>query len=240
MDAIVPLCDSNCVDIRNIRALFFSALDIVLPRKERTIRAESRTIDDLVVSPDTHEALIPDGAGKTCGIRITTILDYRNKAVEDCVRALKYDGSSRSAELLSETLADYLHEEISQAKSFSPRPVLLVPIPLFKTRERERGFNQIEIVLKKLPREFLDGTLSAFAPRVLVRSRATQQQTKLARAERLNNVKGAFSAPDAEAVRGTHIFLIDDVTTTGATLAEAAKPLVKAGAEVSALALARA
>ncbi|MDO8522356.1 MAG: hypothetical protein Q7S08_03660 [bacterium] len=219
------------MNIVKIRELFISALDIILPRKERTMRAEHWAIDDLAVSPNTHEA---------CGMRFTTILDYRNAAVEDCIRALKYDGSSRSAELLSETLADYLREEISQVKSFSPRPVLLVPVPLFKTRERERGFNQIEIVLKRLPEEFLDGTFATFAPHALIRSRETKQQTRLARAERLKNVKGAFSVPDVQAVQGTHVFLIDDVTTTGATLAEAARPLQKAGAEVSALALARA
>ena len=219
------------VNIVKIRELFISALDIILPRKERTVRAEHWAIDDLVVSPNTHEA---------CGMRITTLLDYRNPAVEDCIRALKYDGSPRAAELLAEALADYLREEISQARSFSPRPILLVPIPLFKARERERGFNQIEIVLKKLPEEFLDGTLAGFSPRVLIRSRATKQQTKLSRAERLENMRGAFSVPDVEKMRGAHIFLIDDVTTTGATLAEAARPLLQAGAEVSVLALARA
>ncbi|MEK7107428.1 MAG: hypothetical protein AAB899_04560 [Patescibacteria group bacterium] len=219
------------MNFRRMRELFIHTLDIVLPRRERDVRTEHRTIDDIIVSPNTHEA---------CGIRITTLLDYRNPAVEDCVRALKYDGSARAAELLAEALADYMREEISQAKSFSPRQILLVPIPLFKARERERGFNQIEIVLKKLPAEFLDGTLAAFAPRALMRTRATQQQTKLARAERLENMKGAFSVPDVGAVQGTHVFLIDDVTTTGATLAAAAKPLQKAGAEVSILALARA
>jgi|SRR3989344_5183903 len=219
------------MNVEKIRAMLLSALDIVLPRKERTIRAENWVIDDLAVSPNTHDA---------CDTRITTILDYRNPAVEDCIRALKYDGSSRSAALLAEALADYLREEISQTKSFSPRQILLVPIPLFKARERERGFNQIEIVLKKLPKEFLDGTLATFAPHALVRSRATKQQTQLARTERLKNMKGAFSVPDVEAVLHAHVFLLDDVTTTGATLAEAAKPLLEAGAEVSALALARA
>ena len=219
------------MNFQKIRALFISALDIVLPRRARTVRAENWTLDDLAVSPKTHEA---------CGARITTLLDYRHSAVEDCIRALKYDGSSRAAELLAETLADYLREEISQAKSFSPRQILLVPVPLHKARERERGFNQIELVLKKLPREFLDGTLASFSPRALARMRATPPQTRLSREERLKNVKGAFSVSDAAAARAAHVFLIDDVTTTGATLAEASRPLKKAGAEVTMLALARA
>ena len=222
---------SMLMNWRKFRGVIVSVLDIILPRRDRTVRAENWTIEDLAVSPHTHDA---------CGVRITTILDYRTPAVEDCIRALKYDGSSRSAELLAEALADYLREEIAQARSFSVRPVLLVPIPLYKARERERGFNQVEAVLEKLPKEFLDGTLASLAPKSLARIRETKQQTKLSREERLKNMKNAFSVPNAEAVRDTHVFLIDDVTTTGATLAEAASPLRKAGAEVSALALARA
>lgn len=217
--------------IEKIRAMLVSALDIILPRKARTIRAEKWTLHDLLMSPKTHEA---------CGIQIATLMDYKNPAVEDCIRALKYDGSSRSSKLLAEALSDYLREEIAQAKSFSPRSILLIPIPLHKTRKRERGFNQIESVLEKLPKEFRDGTLATFALRALVRIRETKQQTRLARAERLQNMTGAFSVPNVEDVRDAHIFLIDDVTTTGATLAEAARPLLNAGAVVSALALAKA
>lgn len=219
------------MNTRKLRSLFLSALDVILPRKARTMRAESRELYDLVISPKTHEA---------CGIQITTLLDYKNPAVEDCIRALKYDGSSRASELLAEALADYLREQIAEAKDFSPRSVLLVPIPLHKTRERERGFNQMEKVLKKLPVEFRDGTLADFSPRTLARVRATKQQTRLSRSERLENMTGAFSVPDVDAVQGANIFLIDDVTTTGATLAEAVRPLLEAGAVVSALAIARA
>ena len=61
-------------------------LDIILPRRARTIRAENWTLYDLVVTPKSHDA---------CGIRITTLLDYKNPAVEDCIRALKYDGSAQ-------------------------------------------------------------------------------------------------------------------------------------------------
>jgi len=118
--------------------------------------------------------------------------------------------------------------------------MLLVPVPLHASRARERGFNQIALVLQSLPPEFRDGTRARLAPEVLVRSRATKQQTKLPRSERLSNVAGAFEVPDAGFVTHTHVFLIDDVATTGATLANAATPLRRAGATVTLLALARA
>jgi ComF family protein len=137
-------------------------------------------------------------------------------------------------------LAEYLQEEISSAKIFSQKKILLVPVPLHASRVRERGFNQIALVLQSLPQEFRDGTHSHLAPEVLARSRATKPQTKLHRSERLSNVAGAFAIPDGVHIKNVHIFLIDDVATTGATLANAATPLRRAGAAVTLLALARA
>src|SRR3989344_4141707 len=111
----------------------------------------------------------------------------------------------------------------------------LEDIPLLKTIARERGWNQIDLVLKALPHEFRDGTLSTHTPHALVRTRATRAQTRLPRSERLSNVAGAFSLTDGALVRDSHIFLVDDVTTTGATLANAANPLRRAGAKVTLL-----
>jgi len=206
-------------------------LDTILPRRLRRVRTESRTIEDIPLSPMSHDLL---------GVRITTIMDYQTPEVQDLVHSLKYDGSKHAAELAASVLADYLREEIASQHSFSARKILLVPVPLFKTRERERGWNQIEFVLQALPKEFLDGTLCALAPQALTRTRETKPQTRLHRSERLSNVAGAFACPDPSLVEKTQIFLIDDVTTTGATLANAATPLRRAGAKVTLIALARA
>jgi ComF family protein len=124
-------------------------------------------------------------------------------------------------------------------RAFSPRAILIVPMPLHKNRVRSRGFNQIEKVLARLPAEFRDGSLSKVSTKALVRTRDTPQQAHLSRPERLKNVAGAFAA-DTTDVGGTHVILVDDVTTTGATLAECVKTLKSAGAQVTPLALARA
>lgn len=205
-------------------------LDVVLPRRARRVRAEALGLENIPVSPasrEMHKA------------RVTTLMDYKEPLVEDLIRSLKYDGSSRAANLCAEVLADFLREEIEEARAFSPREILLVPVPLHASRKRERGFNQIEIVLKRLPKEFRDGTVSTLAPEALERTRATQQQTHLSRDERVKNVAGAFEVTDKNLLNA-HIFLIDDVVTTGATLTNAAHPLEQAGATVALLALARA
>ena len=214
-----------------LRAVFEATLNAILPLKERTARTKGRTAEEIPLSPTVHELL---------RVHITTLMDYQNPAVEDLVRSLKYDGAGYAAQLAATLLADYLREEIASQRTFSQKKILLVPVPLHKSRARERGFNQIELVLKALPPEFRDGRLATLTPHALARTRATKPQTRLPRSERLSNVAGAFAAPDAALVRGTHIFLMDDVTTTGATLANAATPLRRAGAEVSLLALARA
>ena len=206
-------------------------VDAILPPRARTLRTKNLSAEDIPLTSASHDLL---------GVKITTLMEYTKQEVQDLIQSLKYDGSGRAAHLCAGVLADYLTEEISSAKQFSQKKILLVPVPLHASRARERGFNQIALVLQSLPREFRDGTKSRLAPEVLVRSRATKQQTKLPRSERLSNVAGAFVVPDATLVTHTHIFLVDDVATTGATLANAATPLRRAGAHVTLLALARA
>ncbi len=214
-----------------IRYTCESFLDTVLPPRERTTRTKSRGPEDIPLALEVHDLL---------RVNITTLMDYRDSAVQDLIRSLKYDGSRYAAQLTATLLADYLREEISSHRAFSTRKILIVPVPLHASRARERGFNQVELVLNALSKEFLDDTEAVIAPQALARTRATQSQAHLPRSERLSNVAGAFIAPNAALVKKTHIFLIDDVTTTGATLANAATPLRRAGAEVTLIALARA
>ena len=209
---------------------FTTLIDIILPRKERVVRSSSYTIDDLGLSPNEHSV----GAHQ-----ITTLMSYRTTAVENSIRALKYDKSERVAQLFADALAEYLREEIASHKLFSSQRVVLVPIPLHRIRERERGFNQISVILKKLPLEFRNGTLARVS-NALIRTRHTKQQTKLSREERLTNVAGAFTLALPETVQCAHIILIDDVTTTGATLIAATQPFKEHGIAPDLIALAHA
>ncbi len=217
--------------MRRIFAVLEVIFDTILPLRARSARTKERGPEDIPLLPTVHDLL---------GARITTLMDYRQSAVQDLIRSLKYDGTRHAAELAAQLLADFLREEISSHRLFSQRKVLIVPVPLHASRVRERGFNQITLVLKALPQEFRDGTLATFVPLTLTRTRATKQQTRLPRSERLSNVAGAFRVADKERIQKSHVFLVDDVTTTGATLVNAATPLRRVGAEVTLLALARA
>lgn len=117
----------------------------------------------------------------------------------------------------------------------------LVPIPVTPVRLAERGYNQAWELAKALHRRAAPATLRAL-PEALVRVRETADQHQLPREQRLRNLRGAFAAhPDhASHLAQAHVLLVDDVTTTGATLLAAAQALQQAGAgRVSALVLAR-
>ncbi|MFN8585710.1 MAG: ComF family protein [Dehalococcoidia bacterium] len=108
----------------------------------------------------------------------------------------------------------------------------VVPVPLHRGRQRQRGYNQAALIAKTVARR-LDCPLAAG---LLRRSRATAPQAGLPAAERATNLRDAFEAHDAVG----EVLLIDDVTTTGATFEAAARALKHAGANgVYALAIAR-
>jgi ComF family protein len=213
--------------LRTLAIAIQTILDTIMPRKERVVRIDHYSLEDIPVAPVEHEVL---------DVHITTLLEYKTQVVQDLVKALKYDRAGVAAKLLAGALAEYLREEVANLRAFSTRPIILVPVPLHASRVRERGFNQIEKVLQNLPEEFRNGELSRIDSTSLIRTRATPQQTRLSRSERLRNVEGAFQL--TRDIDDAHIILIDDVTTTGATLSEASRPL--ATKSVSLLALAHA
>jgi ComF family protein len=102
-------------------------------------------------------------------------------------------------------------------------PALVVPVPLHPRRLRERGFSPAALLARALARE----ARVRFAPTLLARVRDTRSQTELSRTERRRNVAGAFVARAAAPAR---LWLVDDVATTGSTLAEAARALRRSGA----------
>lgn len=122
--------------------------------------------------------------------------------------------------------------------------LVLVPVPLHPSRERERGFNQAEALAEGLHRTL---ARAAGAPpprlerRLLRRTRATAPQTGLSLSARQDNVRGVFEVTPPRELRDKAVVLVDDVMTTGATLSACAAALKRAGARrVVALTLARA
>lgn len=120
---------------------------------------------------------------------------------------------------------------------------LVVPVPLHAARLWRRRFNQAAELARQLVRlEAKRGHVLLYQPRVLVRVKATRSQVGLGRAQREANVRAAFAVPERckPAVAGRRVLLIDDVFTTGATVASATRALKRAGArDVDVLTFAR-
>ena len=113
---------------------------------------------------------------------------------------------------------------------------LIAPVPLGRVRQRQRGYNQSDIIA----RIFAGSIGIEYEPKVLLRNRETRSQVELELDEREANVKGAFTAT-RDRVRDKKLLVIDDIATTGATLSACSKALLAAGAaEVHALTVARA
>jgi ComF family protein len=154
--------------------------------------------------------------------------------LREMIHLLKYDRVLPAAKLLGNKLSHALQQ--------TPAPNggewLLVPVPLHVSKLRQRGFNQAELIaraaLKSRP---VDATLNT---KCLVRHRETIPQAGLTRHQRRENLRGAFAVRDAGAVRGRNVLLVDDVFTTGTTISECARVLLRAGARsVSAVTVAR-
>jgi ComF family protein len=143
------------------------------------------------------------------------------------IRYFKYGGERARGDHLGELLASRINE-------FLPFDCL-VPVPLHRSRIRERGFNQAAI-LANVAGELLGVPVEE----VLARNRDTGHQARLGADDRRVNVRGAFAVPNQNAVAGRRLVLVDDVMTTGSTLNACAKVLIEAGASwVGAVVLAR-
>ena len=141
---------------------------------------------------------------------------------------LKY-GQVRPA---ADRLGAYLASAIQQIQpSFSDRSPVVVPVPLYGRKRRQRGFNQADLIARAaLKRLSASGMRLEIKPRVLKRQRATSSQTGLTRHQRRANLRGAFAVKDRAAIAGRDILIVDDVFTTGTTVSECARLLVRAGA----------
>lgn len=149
--------------------------------------------------------------------------------IRHAIHAMKYGRNTALGDAMAPHLAIY-------ARKLGWRVDMVVPVPLGKQRMRERGYNQVGL----LARPLADMQGWRYSPEVLVRTRETRTQVGLSPLERKENISGAFCAEPILAA-GKDILLVDDVVTTGATLAACSDALVKAGARnIYALTLARA
>jgi ComF family protein len=173
---------------------------------------------------------LPSPGGALCGACLAhpppfdaTLAAYAYAfPVDRLLQALKYGGQLALADWAATALAARVRGEPTPWRSVA-LPPLLVPLPLAAPRQRQRGFNQALEIARGLARE-----LGLPHEAALRRRHAGPPQAGLPWAQRIANVRGAFTAQ--RRLDGLHVVLVDDVMTTGATLADAATAATAAGA----------
>jgi ComF family protein len=148
------------------------------------------------------------------------LYSYDARVVRRIVHALKYEGTTELAGFMARAMGRWWKRS-PILSALLPSSVVFMPIPLHEKKLRERGWNQAELIARELA-AFLGFSLETG---ILVRTLPTLAQSSLSRRERLLNMRGAFSCRPSPAVKGGTVILIDDVMTTGATLAHAARAL---------------
>jgi ComF family protein len=154
---------------------------------------------------------------------------YGNYAAElrELIHLLKFQLVRPAAAVLGHMLV----ETISSLEPVMPvGTIAVVPVPLYRGKRAQRGFNQAETIACEALRELKRQKRFHLCTGVLLRSRETGSQIGLTRHQRRKNLRGAFTVSDPTRIANRDILLIDDVFTTGTTASECARVLLRAGA----------
>ena len=142
----------------------------------------------------------------------------KNSSIQGVIQKLKYKGMSHYGVLLGKVMG-----EIIKKSPYYKNVDVIIPVPIHKEREKERGYNQSLMLALGINKE-LEIDIAADN---LIRIKNTATQTKMSREERIENLKNAFQLKDSATLEGKHILIVDDVLTTGSTLLECAHTLMQ-------------
>ena len=143
----------------------------------------------------------------------------KESLVQHLMHQLKYKGNKD----LGLQLGRLMGNAIKKAARFNEIQAL-VPLPLFPSKEKKRGYNQANVLCEGMAEVLSVPILD----KVITRPQHTETQTKKGRIERWKNIEGKFQLIDPQAIQNKHLLLVDDVVTTGATLEACGKELFNA------------
>ena len=163
---------------------------------------------------------------------ILAVFDYRDPLIRKAIWELKYHHKRYLGEKLGQLLYEFLIEDISDMKiDVSGRSIYIIPTPISNKKTKVRGYNQALAIAKGFCNSAEVGVFE-LKNKVVIKKIDNIPQVKISsRKRRLENVRGVFEIKNPEIIKGRTIIIIDDVTTTGGTIAEIMRILKKAGAK---------
>jgi ComF family protein len=139
-------------------------------------------------------------------------------SIQRSLHLLKY----KKRREIGEYFGRRMGKAILRSKRFEKCEVI-IPLPLFSSREKKRGFNQANVIAEKISAQLHIPVITD----VVIRTKKTETQTRKSRIQRWKNTESAFEIRNLQSVSGKHLLLVDDVITTGASLEACAQVLQK-------------
>lgn len=212
-----PVCD-ECIDGLRAQSAALcvrcgEALDLDGLHYERQFGAEALLCSPCRLAPPEFERAAAWGL-------------YEDR-MRELIHLLKYEGVRQVAKPLGRLLARVM---VAMAAEGMPREAVVIAVPLFGAKKRQRGYNQSELLAEAALGSCGEAWRLTPAHMALRRVRDTESQFGLSASGRRRNLKGAFVVADPAAIAGREVLLVDDIFTSGATARECAGVLIQAGA----------
>jgi len=192
-------------------------VDILFPPSEALLRIRTAIRTGLFPQATIFER---DG--------ITVLHSYKNQYIHDIVLESKTTGTMECITIIGCAFFEMILDISTDIDIGTTKKSVVVSVPTHQSKVRSRGFNHLHDILDVVSKEKSMNSFTV-SQKALSAIRTTKDQVGKTKTERIENLKGAFSA-DENIVKGKVVFVIDDVTTTGATLNEARRALLCAGA----------
>jgi ComF family protein len=216
----LPVCDECISAMRPMQGSFCVMCG------ERLSHRQSMPLSDLSIEQSV------DGVCGTCRAEsppyaAASAYGSYDTRLREMIHLLKYDKVRPAVGVLGAMLAEAINK---MQPSFAAGTVLVTPVPLHSSKQRERGFNQAESIARTAMKNSAFGQRLELSAHLLKRRRVTESQIGLTQHQRRENLRGAFTVTKPGEVTGREVLLVDDVFTTGTTASECARVLRRAGA----------
>jgi ComF family protein len=202
-------------------------LDLLFPKQNNNYTSFLRylSLDEIKELKPRFETLSPEL--KQCFEGIFILTEYNNSKILNLIQRMKYQGEYS---ISYDVIQAIIYHIFQDGSLFIPNPDIIIPVPGDKKRSIQRGYNIPSLIAKGLSEYTMKELDSGSYHEYLLKIKNTVEQNKLSRSEREKNIKKSYAINLNNSIsfsNAEHVWLIDDVITTGSTMFECAKVLKK-------------